>query len=332
MNVIKVINTTNNNVEIDDLCSFEITASGTEILTDYFSNTEISKSDNLITMVADGILIINDGEDNLSISEGIKYCLGQITNVNIIKETRDRSGKLRVHQTSRKLGLSISWSGAGDDTSNITNVYRGESLTFEFNTASGIETMSKYIDFNIIENETWLHEGYITWKNCHFEKLTLRMLPRVTSIITSSGTNYDLYDGYLIVPAYPGTGTIDITSDITDPKGGLIYMPNDDLGNHPTNTFWNADWNSTTKKFENISAAPAGDGRYNMFAAEVVFAEFLSQMPLLANGFIALNSSDTDQMGQGMRLKMILEKGNHNGVEEIVAIACLLCLHREKSV
>lgn len=250
--------------------------------------------------------------------------------VDLVDEWRDRSGKLRVHQTSRKLGLRIVWAGAGDDVSNINNVFHGEPIEFEFNTASGTENLSKYIDYNIIENETWLHEGYMTWKNCHFEKLTLQMVPIITNVTAASGTNYNLYGGFMVVPAYPGTGTIDITSDITDPMGGLIYMPNDDLDDPPT-AYWNADWNSTTKKFENISAAPNGDGRYNMFSQEIVFAEFASQIPLLSSGFLALNSSDTDQMGQGMRLKMILEMGNHNGVDVIGGVACILCMHRLKS-
>ena len=331
MSPIIITNTTGADVSIDDLHGFEITASGTETLTDYFSAAEISTSNNLVSMISDGTFAVNDGTNDLSIAEGIKFCLGQFSDVNLVDEWRDRSGKLRVHQTSRKLGLSISWAGAGDDISDITNVYHGEPFTFEFDTTSGTGTMSKYVDFNIVENETWLHEGYMTWKNCHFEKLSLQMVPITTAVSGAAGTNYNLYGGYLVVPAAPGTGTIDITSDITDPRGGLVYMPDDDLGNSPT-AYWNADWNSTTKQYENITPSYDGTGRYNMFAAEVIFAEFVSQIPLLSSGFIALNSSDTDQMGQGMRLKMILEPGNHNGTEEIVGVACILCLHRESSV
>jgi len=326
-----ITNTTANDVEIEDLLSFGVTASGIETLSDYFSPTEIAKSNNLVEMIADGTFTVNDGTIDLDTAEAIKFCLGQFSDVNLVDEWRDRSGKLRFHQTSRKMGLAISWTGAGDDTSSITNVYHGEPLTFEFNTASGTEDMSKYIDFNIVENETWLHEGYITWKNCHFDKLTLQMVPRVTSVEAGSGTNYNLYGGYLVVPAAPGAGTIDITSDITDPFDGLVYMPDNDLGEAPL-AYWNADWNSTTKVYENITPAYSGDGRYNMFTVEVTLAEFVSQVPLLSSGFIALNSSDTDQMGQGMRLKMTLEPGDHNGTEEIVGVACILCLHRDKSV
>jgi hypothetical protein len=326
-----VTNTTCSGIEIEDLHYFMIPVSGTETLTDYFSAVEIAGSNHLVSLVATGDLTVNNGVEDLTSSNGIKYCLGQFNEVNLFQENRDRSGKLRVHQTSRKLGLRIAWTGVGDDASDVTRIFSGEPLTFEFTAVSGVqgEIMSKYIDFNIVENETWLHEGYLTWKNCHFEKLTLRMVPRVTSVTASSGTNYNLYGGYLVIPAYPGTGTIDIISDITDPIGGLVYMPNDDLGNSPV-AYWNADWNSTTKKYENISAAPDGDGRYNMFGVEVPFVEFISEIPLLESGFIALNSSDTDQMGQGMRLKMFLKPGIHDTAVK-VGIACILCVHREKS-
>jgi len=243
-------------------------------------------------------------------------------------ELRDRSGKLRIHQTSRALGTGTCWMGVGDDCCDPHNVGGGEPMTFDYNTASGTTTLTKYIDYNCINNETWLHEGYITWKNAHFDTLTLEMVPRVTTYTASSGTYYNLYGGYMVVPA-AGDGTIELTSDITKHDGGLIYMPDNDLGEPPT-AFWNADWNTSTKEFENIAAAPYGDGRYNMFAVEVTLARFLNKAPFLASGFIVLNSSDTDQMGHGMRLKMIFDIAEHH-VEESVGIACIMCLHRDKS-
>jgi len=57
-------------------------------------------------------------------------------------------------------------------------------------------------------------------------------------------------------------------------------------------------------------------------------------MPLLNSGFIALNSSDTDELGHGMRLKMIADTnttvsgiGDHDW-----SLAVTMCLHRKKSV
>jgi len=241
---------------------------------------------------------------------------------------QDRSGKPRMHQTSRKLGTRIMWIGLGDDPSNVHSVGGGQAFDIQHDIGEG-DPESVYIDFNIVNNETWLHEGYITWQNCNMDRLTLEMCPRVTAGQVGTNTNYNLYGGYMVVPA-AGDGTFDLTADITDPNAGLIYMPDNDLGKAPT-AFWNADYNSSTKLYENISAAPTGDGRYNMFSVEITFARFLNHMPLLGSGFLPLNSSDTDQMGHGMRLKMIADT-NETVDDHKWGVACLMCMHRNSSV
>lgn len=249
-------------------------------------------------------------------------------NVDLVDEYRDPSGKLRVHQTSRKLGLRICWTGVGDDPTDPHEVGNGEPLTI-YHTIGGPVTYTRYIDLNSVSNETWIHEGYMTWKDANFDTLTLSMTNYVTGVTISSGTNYNLYGGYMVIPAAPGTGTIDITSDITTHSGGLVYMPDSDLNEAPT-AYWNADWNSSTKQYENITPAYAGDGRYNMFAAELTLAKFVREIPLLSSGFIALNSSDTDRIGHGMRLKMVAAT-NPDVDDHDWAVACILCLHRYSS-
>lgn len=324
-------NNTNDTHVITDLFNFEVTASGTVVLSDYFKQTEISESDVLIDKIASSVFTVNDGEEDLSVSDGVKYCTAALSHINIDGEYRDRSGKLRVHQTSRKLGTVILWTGEGDDPTNPSSVGSGESLSFVY-TAGQSDPLTKYIDFNTVENETWMHEGYITWDGCYLDTLDLKVVPRVTSTVTSSGTNYNLYGGYLIVPAVPGTGTIDITSDITTSSGGLVFMPRNDL-NEPSTAYWNAEWDTTNKRFINISAAPSGDGEYNMFAVEVDLAHFVRRMPLLNAGFIALNSSDTDELGHGMRLKMVADTNTSTDIgDHDWAVACTMCLHRAKTV
>jgi len=333
MSTIIIKNTTASNVEIVDLRGFLVTASGTETLSDYFSVYEIAKSDNLISYVADSTFTVNDGTADMPPTEGIKWCLGQFGEVKLFDEYRDRSGKLRVHQTSRKLGMRIMWTGVGDDPTDPHTVGGGMPFTFGHDpTVSGMgdDPNTKYIDFNCVNNETWLHEGYITWKDAALDTLTLEMVPRVTGFTATTSGNYDLYGGYLIVPAYPGQGSINITTDITQHDGGLVYMPDNDLGEAPT-AFWNADWNTTTKEYENIAPAPYGNGRYNMFIVEVVFARFMNDIALLGSGFIAMNSSDTDQFGHGMRLKMIADTNMHGG-DHAWYLGCTMCLHRNSSV
>lgn len=244
-------------------------------------------------------------------------------------EYRDRSGKLRVHQTSRKLGLRIMWTGVGDDVSSMTKIGGGESLSFDYHIGD-TEPMVKYIDFNTMENETWLHEGYITWKDGDMDLLSLAMVPWTVTVSGVSGGNKTIYGGYLVMPTASGQGNYEVVNDLTIPNNGLVYMPNNDL-NEPPVAYWDADYSTSTHKYSNIRPNLTGTGRYNMFSYEVVLAQFVRQIPLLASGFIALTSSDSDQLGQGMRLKMIADT-NDITADHNWSVACIMCLHRKKSV
>ena len=221
--------------------------------------------------------------------------------------------------------MRICWSGVGDDPSVVTKVGGGTPYIVEHSLGETSPEIS-YIDYNVVENETWLHEGYVTWKDCNIDTISIDLVPRVTATKIGVNTNYKLYGGYLIIPA-SGNGTVDLDTDITHPNNGMVLIPNNDLGIAPL-AFWNAEYNVATKRYENITPAPYGDGRYNMFAVEVSLAKFLHKMPLLGNGFIALNSSDTDQIGHGMRLKLTAVT---NSPDHEWKVACLMCLHRKKS-
>lgn len=321
--IINLRNTTTYIVVINDLSNLPITGLDTIDLLQYRELSEVAESDDLIDKIVSGVLVVSDGTQDLTPSEAVKY----VTLHNILLEHRDRSGKLRVHQTSRKLGTMILWTGEGDDPDIPDSIGGGERLSLNY-AAGDAEPLIKYIDFNCTSVESWIHEGYITWYGALLDTLDLQIVNRVTA--TTSGTNYDLYGGYLIVPAVPGAGTIDITSDITTSTGGLVYMPLNDLGVR-TSSFWNATWNPSTQRFEDISAAPAGDGEYNMFAVELVLSQIIRSMNLIESGFIAMNSSDVDEIGNGMRLKFSADV-NTSIRDHDLLVACTLCMHRSKSV
>lgn len=322
-------NNTDSDIEIEDLSSFLITASGTEVVTDYFSDGEITNSNDLIQYVGVSDIAVDSGSGYLEPAAAIKKLMGMLEEVKLHDEYRDRSGKLRFHQTSRKLGTRIMWTGIGDDPSDVTKVGGGETLTFNHQIGDQI-TKVKYIDFNIAENETWLHEGYITWSNAKLDTLSLQMVPRTVTVSGVTGGDKTVYGGYLVVPTPPGHGNYEVVNDLSEPNGGLVYMPNNDLDEEPT-AYWDADYNETTHKYENIVPNYTATGRYNIFSLEIVFAEFMRNIPFLGSGFIALNSSDTDQVGHGMRLKMLA--GNNEDVpDHDWSLACIMCLHRNSSV
>lgn len=238
----------------------------------------------------------------------------------------NKYGKLEVHESSRTRGTTTYFTGAGDDPNDISDVGNGQLFMHKHRVGDGLNQYL-YLDFNIIENKTWVHEGYIIWKDAMFDLISFGVVPIVTQTVVSSGTNYNLYNNYLIVPA-AGDGTIDITSDITDFRGGLVYMPLNENGNRSA-AFWNADWNSTTKKFENIAPAPNGDGEYNMFAVEVILSRFVNKQTMLGNGFQKMQTADADELGQGMRLRIDI---NTTEPDHDWASGCVLTLYRERSV
>lgn len=300
--------------------SIEVPINSQIDLLESFTRREIAFSD-VPYHIQEGNIILNDGDKDLSILNALRVAMDAPTE----DAMKDSSGKLLVHETSRVLDTITYFTGTGDDPNDVTDV--GGGAEFIFSHSLGDPTIQHlYLDFNIIQNKTYLHEGYMIWENADFDTITFEMVPRVTTVQAASNTNYDLYGGYLIVPASDGTGSIEITSDITSPIGGLVYMPDSDTGSPPT-AYWNADWNSVTKKFENITPA-AGNGRYNMFAAEIVFARFVNKIPVVGNGFKRLQSADSDQLGHGMRLKSTIIT---YGEDHTWKIACILTMHREKT-
>lgn len=302
-------------------CGFTLTPGTTIEINKEEDLEKASQSTLLLSYIANGKVQASDDIRILTLDEAVR----KISGISIIAGPRDKSGKLRVHQTSRALGTTTCFAGCGDDPSNIMSVGGGTDCVFHHNVGDAT-TQVYYIDFNIIENETWVHEGYLTWSTCKYDRVTCDVVPVVTNTVPGENTNYSIYGGYLIIPS-PGTGDVNLASDITHPWGGLIRMPLNDLGEHPT-AYWNADYNSSTKLYENINYA-MGDGQFNMFSSEVPTFRMFNRVPLLDNGFQELRTSDTAQLGHGMRFKITCET---NGDDHEWGFAFTFVLHRKRSI
>ncbi len=315
------INLKNNTQEIINLVDIGIIIPPNEtyVIDTKEKKYEIATSDDLIKLISDQKIIVNDDINNLSPTDGIRA----ISTDAILTGPKDRSGKIRVHQTSRKLGTMTCFTGAGDDPNDLRVVGSGEQCVYHHSVGDPLEVV-KYLDFNIVENETWIHEGYLTWKGGNFDQVDCSIVPRVTNVVPGENTFYNLYNGYLIVPA-AGDGQYNLASDITDPNGGLVYMPKSDLGIRPQ-AFWDADWNPETMKYENIRANLTGTGMFNMFAAEVPFNRLFTRVPLLGDGFVELRTSDTSELGHGMRFKITYYT---NGEDHDWGLAFAFVLHRK---
>ena len=264
-------------------------------------------------------------------SHTIKY-------VNILdkqpKEFRDRENKIRVQTTPRQPGSKYYFTGSADLVDPVTDVGGGTlENQFLFHHEVDVDDMEqiRYFDFNTIENKTWIHEGYLMFGNCQFDFMTMDFVPTVVNTDVGENTNFNLYGGYLLIPA-AGNGTVQLLSDYTQPHGGLVQVLPNEEGVKPT-AFWNADWNSDTKEFENLSAAPYGNGDYNMFSNEIVFNRFINKIPLYGTGTMPLHLNDVETFPHGIRMKVTANtwtceyKPDHSW-----DCAIIIVLHREKSI
>jgi hypothetical protein len=226
--------------------------------------------------------------------------------VTLSNEFRDKTGKLRVHQTSRKDGLAIHWTGRGDDRSNHRTFGMGELLSYKHNIGDSTSEVV-YIDFNGLLNESWIHEVVLTWSGCELDRITVDVVPDTCMIQDSPTGNFTKYDPILL-PAVPGTGDCNIISDVYAYTGGLVTRDNPtDPTQSPGPAFWNADFNEETGRFENLTPAPAGDGEYNIFYKERILNKIFNDIQLLKGGFQIFNSSDADQVTHGFRLRCKFE-------------------------
>ena len=212
--------------------------------------------------------------------------------------------RIITHSTARPIGTISHFTCRSDDVADMSKVGgevpENKKAKWTHTAGSGTGPANAdtcYIDFNTMENETYIREGvFISWKDALNDELMVKMVPKVTNYTAGTNTFYNLYGGYLIIPA-AGDGTINVApQDMM-----LVEMPPNEFGIRSAG-FWNADYNSTTKLFENITAAPFGNGVYNMFGLEVVLECFGNGIPLLGDGCIRIPTDDASRITQNIRL------------------------------
>jgi len=219
---------------------------------------------------------------------------------------KNTSGVQRVQETPRPLWCTTVWNSRGDDITDVDDIGgmsgSPERLFFHHIVGDPV-TEEKILKYNIAPNETYLHDGSISFEGCKGDMIMFELWVDKPEFEAGVDTNY-ASNGILIVPA-AGDGDVNITADITALHGGLVFIPNTDEGNRPSlPCFWDADWNPTTKVFENITPNPEGTGYYAMFNIQYCLNRFAPCISLTGGTGMNLDSHDTDQMGQGMFLKV----------------------------
>ena len=126
--------------------------------------------------------IVHAHQGNVSAS----YDKVEVVNAINLAATNIR-GKLETHESSRIPGTYTYYTGAGDDPENVMDVGSGQMFILHHRNDDPM-TQYLYLDFNTLENETWVHEGYMIWDGAQFDTITFEIVPRVTAVVPASNT------------------------------------------------------------------------------------------------------------------------------------------------
>lgn len=230
-----------------------------------------------------------------------------------------------IHATPRFLGTYTYFTGY-DDNHNDPHAVGGSSNVNRFvwnHSVSGDNPDVVYGDFNTIINRTFVRQGDIMWKDAVQDALSVEIVPKTTDYTSGSGTSYDLYGGFLIIPAAPGSGGISVDAD----DMVLVQVTPNEFGDMAAG-YWDADWNESTKEFDNVQPNYTGEGEYNMFGAEVVLHRFMNKRPVMGTGMKDCKTEDVAQLGHGMRVKI---SAHTMGTDHAWSGAATFMLYRAKT-
>ena len=229
-----------------------------------------------------------------------------------------------VKNTARPIGTFTSFTSYGDNPSVIGDVGSGASL---HNKHSVGEPLVQYVycDFNVKENRTFIQEGYANWNTARFDRVMMEIVPQVTVYTPGTNTFFNVYGGYLVVPA-AGDGYANISPE--DMRLVEVPLNIDDPTVRQGPGYWNAEYDVATHSFQNLTAAPMGDGQYNMFAAEVTLERVANICLVGDNKVLNLKTEDVAEFGHGMRIRLTLETLTPDHVWDV---SIILCTHRQYS-
>ena len=92
--------------------------------------------------------------------------------------------------------------------------------------------------------------------------------------------------------------------------------------------YFDADWNVSTKAWENFAPNYGGTGQFNMFAVEVVLDRFANRLPVLGAGMSPLGTHDASMFGHNNRGKITYKT---IGTDHDWYGNCWLIFHRKKT-
>lgn len=248
-------------------------------------------------------------------------------------------GRQIVKPNLRPIGTSGLYTGRGENPDSPTSIGNG-TATVRFDHVSGdnVPNFSKDIYFHVEGNRTWLCDGSLRYKNAIFDEFTFEIRPYVTTVLTGlTGTNFNLYKGYMLIPA-AGNGTVDL--DPTKKLYPCSVVPKTDTGKCPA-AYWNLDYDSATNTYSNLTPASnpnsvgdPGNGKYNIFTADVCLKRYIHKWGLLGDGSEVFYTSDPSEFGSYLRAVFKFTTIGHADPTQFVdhswQILCNWTMFREK--
>ncbi len=236
----------------------------------------------------------------------------------------DAFKKHLVHNTCRPPHTDTYYTGSGDGNLILGNA---QAIDYVHKNTDPLEEVM-YLDFLSINNESFLHHGYISFIDGLGDIFDFEVVVKKTDTEAAENTNFKLYTNIftgkgLILPA-AGNGDLNITGNMNFVEAILcqkkmIMMPG----------FWNADYDEETNTFSNITPAPTGNGKYNLFDEEYVFNHFMNKIPCRGTcQYFKLQSDDTARVGYGFRIKITFKTSEPNHAWSMTSF---LAMHRERS-
>ena len=211
---------------------------------------------------------------------------------------REYDGRQMVHSTPRYRGTVTCFTSEDDDQADPSQIWGGANrLQYHHKVGDNVDHHF-YMDYNTIDNRTYLLTGRMEWSGTEFDEWHCCIVPKTTVTSAGTDTNYNLFGGYLIIPAQ-GDGTL----TVNDADRVLVEVPLNETGQRSGAGYWDADYNTTTKQFENITANALGEGQFNMFSVEVPFHKYVNTFLMVGANGAALTAFDADMLGHNVRLR-----------------------------
>jgi hypothetical protein len=190
------------------------------------------------------------------------------------------------------------------------------------------------VDFNCAMNKTWIYSGFATWANAQRDRVTLSIMAKASTTEAGTDTSYTTlnypghpWHGKLIVPA-AGDGDLNVTTAVL-----VGFYPNTTSNEqYDVPRYWNATWNPATKQYTGITAAPAGDGEFNMFTDVMQLFRFANNIVFDGTNTLpwSIDSRDSQRIGDGMFIR-ITPTTNPDVDDHGWRAVIILFMHRENT-